>query len=69
LFITRAAADRERAHAEGLPLLDFAVEATDLIDGITGFLQAPVSEATRSALASVKGPASSARRVSGGHGA
>jgi AcrR family transcriptional regulator len=51
LFAIRAAADRERAHAEGLPLLDFAVEATDLVDGVTGFLQAPASEATLSALA------------------
>jgi AcrR family transcriptional regulator len=53
LFITRAAADRERAHAEGLPVLDFAVEATDLVEGVTGFLQAPVSVATLSALAAL----------------
>jgi AcrR family transcriptional regulator len=50
MFIIRAGADRERARADGLPLLDFAVEVTDLIDGITGFLQAPVSPATLSAL-------------------
>jgi AcrR family transcriptional regulator len=50
LFITRAGADRERARAEGMPLLDFAVEVTDLADGVTGFLQAPVSPATLSAL-------------------
>jgi AcrR family transcriptional regulator len=49
-FTIRAGADRERAHAEGLPLLDFAVEVTDLIDGITGFLQAPVSQETLAAL-------------------
>ncbi|HEY6792330.1 MAG TPA: hypothetical protein VI365_33965 [Trebonia sp.] len=61
LFTIRAAADRERAHEEGLPLLDFTVEAIDLIDGVTGFLQAPVSPATLSALASVRGPASAVR--------
>ena len=63
LFTIRAAADRERAHAEGLPLLDFTVEATDLIDGVTGFLQAPVSEATLSALASVQAAAAVRGRV------
>jgi AcrR family transcriptional regulator len=46
----RAAADREIAHAEALPMLDFAVEVTDLIDGVTGFLQAPASQQTLAAL-------------------
>lgn len=49
-FAVRAGADREMAHAEGLPMLDLAVEVTDLIDGITGFLQAPVSQQTLNAL-------------------
>jgi AcrR family transcriptional regulator len=49
-FAVRAGADREMAHAEGLPMLDFAVEATDLIDGITGFLLAPASPQTLAAL-------------------
>jgi AcrR family transcriptional regulator len=49
-FAVRAGADREMAHAEGLPMLDFAVEVTDLIDGVTGFLQAPVSPQTLAAL-------------------
>jgi AcrR family transcriptional regulator len=46
----RAGADREIAHAQGLPMLDYAVEATDLIDGVTGFLQAPASPQTLTAL-------------------
>jgi hypothetical protein len=43
-------------HAAGLPMLDFGVAATDLIDGVTGFLQAPASQATLIALADA-GPA------------
>ena len=38
------------AHAAGAPMLDYAIEVTDLIDGVTGFLQAPVSQATLAAL-------------------
>ena len=49
-FAVRAGADREMAHAECLPMLNFAVEVTDLIDGITAFLQAPVSQQTLNAL-------------------
>jgi AcrR family transcriptional regulator len=55
----RAGADREIAHARDLPTLDFAVEATDLIDAATGFLQAPVSAQALTALeqAAAAGPA------------
>jgi AcrR family transcriptional regulator len=49
-FTIRAGADREMAHAAGVPMLDYAIEVTDLIDGVTGFLQAPVSQATLAAL-------------------
>lgn len=49
-FIVYAAADRERARANGQPVLPFAVEVTDLLDGITGFLEAPVSPAALAAL-------------------
>ncbi len=49
-FITHAAADRERARGNGLPILPFAVEVTDMLDGITGFLAASVSRAAIAAL-------------------
>jgi AcrR family transcriptional regulator len=61
LFITRAGADRERARAEGLPVLDFGVEVADLVDGVTGFLQAPASQETLSALACVQQAAGGGR--------
>ena len=50
IFIVHAAADRERARANGQHVLPFAVEVTDLIDGMVGFLEAPVSPAARTAL-------------------
>lgn len=49
-FIVQAGADRERARERGEPCLPFAVEVTDLIDAMVGFLTAPVSPATNAAL-------------------
>lgn len=42
-----AAADRERAVASGADLVPFELFVSSLLDGITGFLSAPASEATR----------------------
>ena len=39
-------ADRERVQAAGLSVLPFAVHVADLLDGLVGFLEAPVSQAT-----------------------
>jgi AcrR family transcriptional regulator len=50
-FSVHAAAEREQARTHGGPVLPFAVHVGDLLDGVVGFLRAPVSEATRSALA------------------
>jgi len=50
-FIVHAAADRERGRANGQPVLPFAVEVADLLDGMCGFLLAPVSPAALAALA------------------
>ena len=49
-FVVQAAADRERARTHGWTVLPFAVEANDLLDGIVGFLAAPVSQAAYDAL-------------------
>jgi AcrR family transcriptional regulator len=49
-LLVHAAADRERARAAGQLLLPFAVALGDLIDGIVGFLSAPVSAASLEAL-------------------
>jgi AcrR family transcriptional regulator len=49
-LIVYAAADRERARARGKPLFPFAVELSDLLDGMVGFLEAPVSAASLAAL-------------------
>ena len=49
-FIVHAAADRERARAQRGSVMPFAVEVTDLADGIVGFLEAPVSPSTLDAL-------------------
>jgi AcrR family transcriptional regulator len=51
-FSVHAASARERAKAQSFEVLPFAVHVADLLDGLAGFLQAPVS---RVALASVKG--------------
>ena len=50
-LIVHAAADRERARATGQLFLPFAVALADLVDGMVGFLEAPVSAAARDALA------------------
>jgi AcrR family transcriptional regulator len=52
-FSVHAAADRERARAAGLPVLPFAVHVNDVLDGLVGFLEAPVSPATEAALAAM----------------
>ncbi len=49
-FSVHASARRERAQAVGLNVLPFAVHVTDLLDGLIGFLEAPVSTAARAAL-------------------
>jgi AcrR family transcriptional regulator len=49
-LIVHAAADRERARARGRPLFPFAVELGDLLDGMVGFLAAPVSASSLAAL-------------------
>jgi multidrug efflux pump subunit AcrA (membrane-fusion protein) len=51
VLITHAAADRERVRSAGQVLLPFAVALGDLVDGTVGFLEAPVSAASRQALA------------------
>lgn len=49
-LIVHAASDRERARAAGRLVLPFAVAVGDLVDGMVGFLEAPVSPASREAL-------------------
>jgi AcrR family transcriptional regulator len=53
-----ASADRQRSRRHGAPVLPYALHVANLFDGLMGFLQAPVSEATARALA-----ATSARRA------
>jgi AcrR family transcriptional regulator len=50
VLLVHAAADRERARTAEQVLLPFAVALGDLIDGTVGFLEAPVSPASREAL-------------------
>jgi hypothetical protein len=50
VLIVHAAADRERARATGQVVLPFAVALGDLVDAMVGFLEAPVSAASRTAL-------------------
>lgn len=50
LFSVHAASHRERAAASGHRVLPFALHATDLVDGLVGFLQAPASAAARASL-------------------
>jgi AcrR family transcriptional regulator len=45
-----ATADRERVRAHGYDVISFAVHVTDLLDGLVGFLEAPVSPAALAAL-------------------
>jgi AcrR family transcriptional regulator len=49
-FSVDAASDRERARANGEGVLSFAVHVADLLDGLVGFLAAPVSPAALAAL-------------------
>ncbi len=49
-LIVHLAAVRERAHALRQPVLPFAVELNDLVDGMVGFLAAPVSPSSLAAL-------------------
>jgi AcrR family transcriptional regulator len=49
-FAVHAAADRERAQAAGHVVLPFAVHVADLLDGLVGFLEAPVSRDAIAAL-------------------
>jgi hypothetical protein len=50
-FVVHTASDRERARANGQPILPLAVHVNDLLDGLVGFLSAPVSGAALDALA------------------
>jgi AcrR family transcriptional regulator len=45
-----ASSDRERARSRKTPLLPYAVHARDLVDGLVGFLTAPVSDEALQAL-------------------
>ncbi|MFD4507321.1 TetR/AcrR family transcriptional regulator [Streptomyces sp. NPDC058457] len=49
-FGVHAAANRERTRSRGGSVLPFAVHVGDLLDGLIGFLQAPVSATTSSVL-------------------
>jgi AcrR family transcriptional regulator len=53
-----ASSDRERARARKTPLMPYAVHARDLVDGLVGFLTAPVSEEALQALEGVTIPLS-----------
>jgi AcrR family transcriptional regulator len=46
-FSVHAASFRERAKARGFDVLPFAIHVADLLDGLVGFLEAPVSEVAR----------------------
>lgn len=50
LFSIYAGADRERAQATGLDVLPFAVHISDTLDGLVGYLEAPVSKRALAAL-------------------
>ncbi len=54
-FSVHAASDRERIRDNGGSVLPFAVHVTDLLDGLVGFLEAPVSEATLASLRDTDG--------------
>jgi AcrR family transcriptional regulator len=49
-FSVHATADRERARDQGRDVLPFAVHVSDLLDGLVGFLEAPVSAGALAAL-------------------
>ncbi|GAA2443882.1 TetR family transcriptional regulator [Actinomadura vinacea] len=50
VFGIDAASHREHANVNGNPVLPFAVHVADLLDGLVGFLQAPVSPVARAVL-------------------
>jgi AcrR family transcriptional regulator len=52
-FCVHVSSERERARAHGVDVLPFALHVTDLIDGLLGFLQAPVSPTARVAIADI----------------
>lgn len=49
-FCVHATAEREQARAQGYRVLPFAVHVADLMDGMIGFLMAPVSAGSVAAL-------------------
>jgi AcrR family transcriptional regulator len=49
-FSVHAASARERAKAQRFEVLPFAVHVADLLDGLAGFLQAPVSSVARASI-------------------
>ncbi len=49
-FSVHAASDRERAKMHDRSVLPFAVHVADVLDGLIGFLEAPVSASTLAAL-------------------
>lgn len=49
-----ASADRERARHFGAKTVPFALHVSELLDGLVGFLTAPVSEETLAALAAAR---------------
>jgi len=49
-FSVHAASVRERARESGQNVLSFAVHIADLLDGLVGFLEAPVSDTAMAAL-------------------
>jgi hypothetical protein len=63
LLCLHAAADRERAIFSGAGVAPFELFVTSLLDGITGFLDAPASDATRQWLARASGFADRALRL------
>jgi AcrR family transcriptional regulator len=53
-FSIYAGAERERAAATGEDVLPFAVHVSDTLDGLVGYLEAPVSNRARAALKTSK---------------
>jgi AcrR family transcriptional regulator len=58
LMCLLASSDRERCHSRQTPVLPYAVHARDLLDGLIGFLTAPVSDEALQALEGVTIPLS-----------
>ncbi|MGD6749697.1 TetR/AcrR family transcriptional regulator [Streptomyces sp. BH105] len=52
-FAVHAGAEREQSRAHDQHVLPFPVHVQDLLDGLVGFLQAPVSRSTLSALSAL----------------